>query len=129
MKTILFLIVALLLISLVLTLTVNYIANILFRLPLKQPKVYYISSNWLPVFRAIMIPHVGIFIKKEYKKDLILLKHETVHWKQYKRMGSIIFLLRYLFQFLFIGYDSMPMELEARQYDKSLWNYRERWWK
>lgn len=96
---------------------------------LTEPDVFYINSNLLPVFRAIMIPHIGIFIKKEYKNDTILLKHEIVHWNQYKRMGSLLFLLRYLYQFITIGYDTMPLELEARQYDDSLWNYRKRWWK
>lgn len=76
-----------------------------------------------------MIPHIGIFIKEDYKEDETLLEHELIHWKQYKRMGSIVFLLRYLFQFITIGYDTMPLELEARQTDESLWNYRERKWK
>jgi hypothetical protein len=96
---------------------------------MKHPNVYYIKSNQLPVFRAICIPHVGIFIKEKYKDDKTLLEHELVHWKQYKRMGSLVFLLRYLFQFIVIGYDTMPLELEARQTDESLWNYRERKWK
>lgn len=96
---------------------------------IKQPKVYYIKAKYLPIFRAIMIPHIGIFIKEEYKDDKTLHEYELIHWKQYKRMGSLLFIIRYLFQFIFIGYDTMPLELEARQTDNSLWNYRERNWK
>ncbi len=94
-----------------------------------KPKVFYIKARYLPIFRAIMIPHIGIFIKQDYKDDTILLQHELVHYKQYKRMGSLLFIIRYLFQLILIGYDSMPLELEARQFDTSLWNYRERNWK
>lgn len=93
-----------------------------------EPKIRYIKSNRLPVFRAIMIPHVGIFIKEQYKDDKVLHEHELIHWKQYKRMGSLLFTIRYIVQFIFIGYDTMPLELEARQTDDSLWNYRERKW-
>jgi hypothetical protein len=95
----------------------------------KEPNIYYIRAHYLPIFRAIMIPHVGIFIKLDYKDDKILEEHELIHWKQYKRMGSIVFLIRYILQFIFIGYDTMPLELEARQTDSSLWNYRQRNWK
>lgn len=93
-----------------------------------EVKVRYIKSNHLPIFRAIMIPHVGIFIKEQYRDDKILLEHEKIHWQQYKRMGSLAFLVRYLFQLILIGYDTMPLELEARQTDASLWNYRKRNW-
>lgn len=96
---------------------------------MKNPKIYYVKSNVIPIFRAIMIPHIGILIKEKYKEDKILHEHELIHWKQYKRMGSLMFIIRYLFQLIFIGYDTMPLELEARQTDKSLWNYRERNWK
>lgn len=94
-----------------------------------QPNIYYIRAHYLPIFRAIMIPHIGIFIKFKYKDDKILEEHEIIHWRQYKRMGSIVFLIRYILQFIFIGYDTMPLELEARQTDSSLWNYRQRNWK
>jgi hypothetical protein len=67
-------------------------------------------------------------VKEKYKNDKILHEHEIIHWNQYKRMGSLLFLIRYIFQFIFIGYDTMPLELEARQSDSSLWNYRQRNW-
>lgn len=94
--------------------------------PDKLVRVFFVKR--IPIFRALMIPHVGILIKEEYKDDITLLEHEMVHWRQYKRMGSVIFMIRYLFQFIFIGYDAMPFELEARQTDECLWNYRQRKW-
>jgi hypothetical protein len=91
--------------------------------------IYYVKNDRIPIFRAIMIPHIGIFIKDKYKYDKCLLEHEIIHYRQYKRMGSFMFLLRYIFQLILIGYDTMPLELEARQTDESLWNYRQRKWK
>lgn len=92
-----------------------------------QGKVYYVK--YLPIMNGIIIPHIEIFIRKSCKNNIQLHKHEQVHWKQYKRMGSLLFLFRYIFQFIFIGYDTMPLELEARQFDSSLWDYRKRNWK
>ena len=96
---------------------------------MKQPKIYYIKSNYLPIFRAIALPYIGIIIKEKYRDDKILIEHETIHLKQMKRMTFLVYIIRYIVQLIFIGYDTMPMELEARQTDISLWNYRERNWK
>ena len=90
-------------------------------------KVYYV--NWvLPPFRAMTIPPFGIFIKKQFKGDEQILKHDLIHWGQYKRMGLIMFYFRYIIQLIIIGYDTMPMELEARQFEDSVYNYREKHW-
>lgn len=96
--------------------------------PDKMVRIYYVSAKAFPIFRALMIPYIGVFIKKQYENDHTLLEHEMIHWRQFKRMGAIVFLIRYVLQFVFIGYDSMPFELEARQSDESLWNYRQRKW-
>jgi len=73
------------------------------------------------------IPPFGIIIKKEFKGDNQILKHDLIHWKQYKRMGLFMYYFRYLMQLILIGYDTMPMEMEARQDDNESvkWNYRD----
>ena len=94
---------------------------------MKEPKIYYINSNLLPFFRGFCIPWIGIIIKKEHKDNKKLIEHEKIHLKQIKRMGIILYVIRYVVQLIFIGYDTMPMELEARQNEESLWNYRDKW--
>lgn len=94
----------------------------------RPPKIYYVK--WvIPPFRAMTIPPFGIFIKKEFKLDPQILRHDCIHWKQYLRMGFILYYSRYFFQLLLIGYDTMPMEMEARQFDSDQvkWNYRSRY--
>jgi hypothetical protein len=91
-----------------------------------MPKIYYIK--YLPFkFRGATIPPFGIFILTEHKDNIDILEHDLIHWKQYKRMGLIIYYLRYIVQLIFIGYDTMPMELEARQKEKyeNIYKYRE----
>jgi hypothetical protein len=94
----------------------------------KNPKIYYVKYL-LPPFRAMTIPPFGIFIKEKYKNNDHILQHDLIHWKQYKRMGLIMFYVRYFFQLVFIGYDTMPMEMEARQKEKyeDLYKYREKY--
>lgn len=46
--------------------------------------------------------------------EKILLKHELIHFEQAKRMLYVFFYLRYFFQLIFIGYKTMPLEIEAR---------------
>jgi len=96
----------------------------------KQPKIYYVTYL-IPPFRAMTIAPFGIFIKKEFKGNNQILLHDLIHWKQYERMGVIMYYFRYFIQMLLIGYDIMPMEMEARQFDnkKTKWNYRKRYHK
>ena len=90
--------------------------------------VYYVKGL-IPIFRAVMIPYLGIVIRERYRGDKSLLRHEMIHYFQFKRMGLLLFLIRYLVQLLFIGYDTMPMEMEARQELTTPYNYRRRFWK
>jgi hypothetical protein len=90
-------------------------------------KIYYVKYI-IPPFRAMTIPPFGIFIKKKYKGNNQILKHDLIHWKQYKRMGLFMFYFRYFIQLIIIGYDTMPMEMEARQNDDNILNYREKYW-
>lgn len=95
---------------------------------MKTPRIYYVKSNRLPIFRGVSLPWIGIIIKEQYKGDVGLIKHETIHFEQIRRMGVLMYIVRYIFQLIFIGYDSMPMELEARQHESTPYNYRKRKW-
>lgn len=95
-----------------------------------NPKIYYVDK--LPgKFRGMTIPPIGIFILKKYQNDKKILEHDLVHWKQYKKMGFFLFYIRYIVQYIFIGYDLMPMEMEARQNEsiEDQYNYREKYHK
>lgn len=99
-----------------------------FILPMKnkKPKIYY--TNWIfPPFRGMTIPPFGIFILKKHKGNEKILEHDLIHWKQYKRMGLFLFYFRYFTQLIIIGYDTMPMEMEARQNEDyyTKWNYKD----
>ena len=96
---------------------------------MKEPKVYYVKSNRFPIFRAFALPYIGVIVKEKYRGDLALIEHEKIHLKQIKRMTLPVYILRYIVQLIFIGYDTMPMELEARQPQKELFNYRRNNWK
>ncbi len=86
---------------------------------MKAPRIYYV--NWLlPPFRGMTIPPFGIFILKKHKGNQTILNHDFVHWEQYKKLGLILFYLRYFLQLLVFGYNKMPMEIEAR-YEESLY--------
>jgi hypothetical protein len=96
----------------------------------KKPNVFYVK--WvIPPFRAMTIPPFGIFIKECYKGDNQILIHDMIHWKQYERMGLFLYYFRYLFQIILIGYETMPMEMEARRFDseEDKWNYTKKYHK
>lgn len=80
---------------------------------MKNPKIYYVHRV-LFSYRAMTIPPFGIFIARQHKNTEKILNHEIIHWKQYQKMGIILFYFKYFFQLLKIGYDKMPMEMEAR---------------
>ena len=88
-------------------------------------KVIHVKTIYLP-FRGICLAPFCIIIRKNYKGNFGLLRHEVIHWKQAKKMGYLFFYLRYLIQLLICGYDNMPIELEARQGEShyGMWNYR-----
>ena len=94
----------------------------------KRPKVYYVKFV-IPPFRGMALPPFGIFIKKQFRGNKKILKHDLIHWQQYRRMGFFMYYLRYLLQLIIIGYDTMPMEMEARRGEKEndRWNYRNKY--
>ena len=81
---------------------------------MQRIKIYYVDN--LPgKFRGMCIPPIGIFILKKHRGNKKILEHDIIHWKQYKKLGFFDFYLKYLIQYIFIGYDKMPMEMEARK--------------
>lgn len=63
---------------------------------------------------AVTLPPFGIYVRPERRNDEALLRHEQVHWAQWRRMGTLRFYVTYLWQLWLYGYDDHPMEHEAR---------------
>jgi len=79
----------------------------------KDPPIYFkkkLSGN----YNARTIPPFGIFILESERRNLDLIEHEKVHWKQFQELGLIGFYSKYAKQMKEYGYDGMPMEKEAR---------------
>jgi len=57
----------------------------------------------------------GIFVRTEQASDRETLVHECVHVAQYEKLGVEGFLMQYVVQIFKNGYDSAPMEREARE--------------
>lgn len=71
---------------------------------------------------AATIPPFGIFIEKEYRDEgngsSSILRHERVHWDQYKKMGLVRFHYCYLSEYIKHGRIHHSMEEEARRLSK-----------
>jgi hypothetical protein len=56
----------------------------------------------------------GIFIHNNFSKDRYTIVHELVHTMQYEKLGGFhLFLKKYLWECIEIGYPEAPMEQEA----------------
>jgi hypothetical protein len=76
-------------------------------------KVYYVER--LPFdYNGLIVPPIGVFIKKEAANSNELLQHELVHWEQYREEGLIPFLIGYISENIRNGYDNNGYEVEAR---------------
>jgi predicted Na+-dependent transporter len=78
-----------------------------------KPKIFLTNKVPKP-YRGMAIPPFGIFIKPEFKSRTVI-KHELVHWWQFKELGFLGFYFRYAWQMLRYGYDKAPLEKEARE--------------
>jgi hypothetical protein len=83
-------------------------------------KIYYVSFELPGNLKGMTIPPLGIFIEEQYKinsnKPGSVLRHELVHWEQYKKMGLIGFYFNYFSGYLKTGSRfNHPMEEEARK--------------
>lgn len=79
----------------------------------KKAKIVYkkkVGNN----FNALTFPPLFIYIKKSEENNKVLLEHELVHWEQYRKLGFILYYLKYTYEIKFFGYDKSPMEIEAR---------------
>jgi|GEM_PF-2964277 len=86
----------------------------------KHEFVFYIPFNIPGAQMAATIPPFGIFIESEYKNEnpaapCSILKHEKIHWNQYRRMGLVTFYLNYLGCYMRSGRINNWMEDEARE--------------
>lgn len=85
---------------------------------MKKDKVYYIPFDIPGSQMAATIPPFGIFIESKYKSDKSMLRHESVHWDQYNRMGFFGFYSTYFSEYMKYGRKYGPMEVEARKLSK-----------
>ena len=71
---------------------------------------------------AATLPPFGIFIEDEFENEGngpgSILRHEIIHWQQYKRMGLIKFHYNYLTLYIKYGRVNNWMESEARRLSK-----------
>jgi hypothetical protein len=65
-------------------------------------------------FAGVALAPWGIFVLTEHLSNESLIKHEQVHWEQWRRMGTVRYYATYLYQVLRYGYRNAPMEREAR---------------
>jgi len=65
-------------------------------------------------FAGVALAPWGIYILAEHLSNESLIRHEQVHWAQWRRMGTVRYYLTYLWQVLRYGYRNAPMEVEAR---------------
>lgn len=69
---------------------------------------------------------IGIVINKNVKNDpnvQNLIDHEMVHWKQCKKYRTILYLILYLLDILYHGYDLSLFEIEARYNESNFGKY------
>ena len=71
-------------------------------------------------FGGVTIPPFGIYILEERINEPDLRRHESVHWGQYKRMGLVMFYIKYFYYSIRYGYTNNPMEIEARDANNHL---------
>jgi hypothetical protein len=88
----------------------------------KGERVFYTPINIPGKQMAITIPPFGMFIEREFKKEGsgrgTLLRHERVHWSQYKKMGLFGFYSKYFSEYVKYGRFYGSMEREARKLSK-----------
>ena len=84
----------------------------------KKNKTYYIPFDIPGSQMAMTIPPFGSFIELKYINNKSILKHEMVHWSQYRKMGFWGFYKTYLYEYIKYGRKYGPMEVEARKLSK-----------
>lgn len=92
-----------------------------------NPKIFYFKGKQNPRFTAITIPPIGVFLNENAfgainPKEQTEI-HETVHWKQFQKLGLPVFYWKYLTEYIKNkAYRDNPFEQEAfivaKQYNK-----------
>lgn len=77
---------------------------------MRKPILFYV--RYLPLGFSGLSIYPFIIIQKD-KKSFKLLKHELIHFKQAQREFFLIFYIRYIINWIIIGYALNPYELEA----------------
>ena len=86
-----------------------------------EVRIYYV--NRLPFnYNGLVVPAVGVFIKKSERNNKVLLEHEMIHWRQYQEEG-LFMLPKYLLENLRYGYDHNKYEIEAREHESDYCKY------
>jgi hypothetical protein len=106
-----------------------------------KPKIKKIGW-FLSIFpiAGITLAPFGIYVLEKYLKDLKIINHESIHWKQQMEMLIIFFYLWYVIEWIiriFVNgnnaYKSLSFEREAYQNDDNLKYLETRkhfsWWK
>jgi len=88
----------------------------------QNERVIYLPFDIPGSQMAATIPPFGIFIESEYRHEGdvpgSILRHEKVHWEQYRRMGLAKFYYGYLSEYIKHGRIHHSMEEEARRLSK-----------
>ncbi|HTH31260.1 MAG TPA: hypothetical protein VL946_07905 [Lacibacter sp.] len=83
-----------------------------------------IAAKKLKADKVAMVIGKTIYLHNTKREDFLLdarwVKHEMAHIEQYKRLGIIKFLLLYTWYSVKYGYYNNPLEIEAREKEKSL---------
>lgn len=58
--------------------------------------------------------------REEFLRNKVWVRHEVEHVLQYKKTGTIWFLLKYLYEGLLKGYANISFEIEARNAEHDL---------
>jgi len=97
---------------------------------MRYPKIKTLPS-WYPMFDAITVYPIGIFIKSECRDDGRLLRHENVHWVQQTQLGAVRFYSLYLYHWIRCGfsYSANPFEKEAAEWENAISSMRISTWR
>jgi len=89
------------------------------KIPLPEEPILYEACTQLKFITPKTIGltlQYGIFVRSDCAKDSKILCHELAHVAQYEKFGGIRpFLEQYFYELMTIGYNDMPMELQARK--------------
>lgn len=83
-------------------------------------KIVYLPFLFAPwdAKGQVLFPEV-IFLRRGSLPTPDNVAHELAHVHQIRRMGLLVYWFRYLFLLFRVGYENHPMEVEAREWERS----------